>query len=361
MNADQITINPEFKNAMKGIGRANLEKSILKFGILDPLIVWDKGKKEKVLIDGHCRYEVCKIHDIAFSVVEIEFDNDEEAYNWIIKHQLDDRRNATPEEISVLRGRQYKREKKKHGGDRKSSGHYDHLMNTRKKIADEHKVEESTIRRDAKFAEAVDAISENVGPEAEEKILSGKKISGLSKKDVVAIAKEEPEKQKSAFAQAHFSTATVECNTPKKIINRVLEVLKTIDLDPCSNSHKKPNVPAKKHYTKSDNGLTKEWGGKVFMNPPYGTALPKWVKHVHEQYQKTNIKEAIVLIPSRTDTAWFRMLREYPRCFIWGRLKFSGAENTAPFPSMAVYLGNGAERFCKAFGDIGDIYQLVKK
>jgi len=54
------------------------------------------------------------------------------------------------------------------------------------------------------------------------------------------------------------------------------------------------------------------------------------------------------------------MLREFPRCFVWGRLRFIGQENAAPFPSMAVYLGQDVTGFAGAFGDIGDIYQLVE-
>jgi predicted RNA methylase len=29
-------------------------------------------------------------------------------------------------------------------------------------------------------------------------------------------------------------------------------------------------VPARKVYTKDDDGLTKPWSGLVFMNPPFG-------------------------------------------------------------------------------------------
>ena len=48
---------------------------------------------------------------------------------------------------------------KSHGGDRKSSGHFDHLKEpekTAEKIAKEHNISEKTVRRAAKFAEEVD-------------------------------------------------------------------------------------------------------------------------------------------------------------------------------------------------------------
>jgi site-specific DNA-methyltransferase (adenine-specific) len=48
---------------------------------------------------------------------------------------------------------------------------------------------------------------------------------------------------------------------------------------------------------------------------------------------------AVFLIPARTDTRWFHeIVLPYAAeiRFIKGRLKFSGAKNSAPFPSMIV-------------------------
>lgn len=156
----------------------------------------------------------------------------------------------------------------------------------------------------------------------------------------------------------HFSSDNIECYTPADIVSRAQAAMGRIDLDPCSNSRDEPNIPAEHHFTEEDDGLSRGWDGRVYMNPPYGRVLPAWVKHLCGEYDARRTIEAIALVPSRTDTLWFRALREYPRCFIWGRLKFVGQENSAPFPSMVVYLGDGLDRFCKAFSDIGDIYVL---
>lgn len=158
----------------------------------------------------------------------------------------------------------------------------------------------------------------------------------------------------------HYSSESDEWLTPGHIIDRVLKVLGEIDLDPCSNSKEDPNVPARHHFTREDDGLARPWYGRVYMNPPYGNEISDWVKHLHGQHQTGNVAEAIALVPSRTDTRWFRVLREYPRCFIWGRLKFSRHRNSAPFPSMTVYLGNNVHRFIKTFSDIGDVYTWVR-
>jgi len=138
---------------------------------------------------------------------------------------------------------------------------------------------------------------------------------------------------------------------------KVVDVLDGIDLDPCADSGRR--VPAKTHYTQKENGLSYEWAGKVYMNPPYGRELPCWVEKLCNEYTAGSVTEAIALVPSRTDTGWFKAFRDNPRCFISGRLKFSGYDNSAPFPSMVVYLGSDERGFADAFCDIGDIYQRV--
>ena len=81
----------------------------------------------------------------------------------------------------------------------------------------------------------------------------------------------------------------------------------------------------------------------MFCNPPYGKALPHWVKKAYEEAQKPNTK-VVMLIPARTDTAWF-----HDYCvngtieFLRGRVKFGGSKNAAPFPSMIVIFGNRTE------------------
>jgi len=154
---------------------------------------------------------------------------------------------------------------------------------------------------------------------------------------------------------ALYTSDTNEWYTPPEIIERVVRTLGRIDLDPCGNWFGEQRIPASKHYTAEDDGLTCLWHGKVYMNPPYGRALPGWIDKLITEYIAGEVSEAIALVPSRTDTRWFRKLKEYPRCFIWGRLSFSDV-GTATFPSMAVYLGDRPGVFYEAFKDIGDIY-----
>jgi len=155
---------------------------------------------------------------------------------------------------------------------------------------------------------------------------------------------------------ALYTSNSPEWYTPQDIISRVEASLGGIDLDPCSNSHGSPAVPAAHHFVEADDGLAKEWFGTVYMNPPYGRGIDEWVQKLDAAYQAGRVTQAVALLPARVDTRWFRILRDYAVCFINGRLRFSGAD-PAPFPSAAFYLGTNEEAFAREFGAIGDLYR----
>lgn len=158
----------------------------------------------------------------------------------------------------------------------------------------------------------------------------------------------------------HFSSATPEWYTPPIIVARVLDFFDEIDLDPCSNSRETPNVPATRHFTKADDGLSRRWSGRVYMNPPYGREIGQWVSKLCDEYERRNIEAGIALLPARTDTDWFRRLRDYALCFIDGRLTFIGAANAAPFPSLLAYVGDEVARYAEVMADLGDVWRRVR-
>ncbi len=158
----------------------------------------------------------------------------------------------------------------------------------------------------------------------------------------------------------HFSSATPEHYTPRLILDAAIDCMGAIDLDPCAESHDSPNVLAAMHYTKEDDGLSQPWVGRVYMNPPYGNEIAAWVTKLCQEHEHGGMTEAIALVPARTDTAWFRRLRDYPVCFVAGRLTFIGNDAPAPFPSAVFYLGEDIGRFYRAFGELGDIWQRLE-
>lgn len=162
-------------------------------------------------------------------------------------------------------------------------------------------------------------------------------------------------RQKPRMNPGMQSSDSAEWYTPAHIIQRVEQVLGHIDLDPCSNSATDPAVPALHHYTAADDGLSRSWFGKVYMNPPYGDVIGLWIERLLRAYQDGEITEGIALVPARTDTAWFQPLFDHHICFVRGRLKFSGAENSAPFPSAIIYVGVDLVLFTDSFGNLGRI------
>lgn len=88
-----LKIDEDYKQCLPELSKeeyTELEKSIVKDGVLNPILVWNG-----VIIDGHNRYAICKTHRIEkFPTKEIVFDSKDEALEWILRNQLG-RRNLT--------------------------------------------------------------------------------------------------------------------------------------------------------------------------------------------------------------------------------------------------------------------------
>lgn len=130
-----------------------------------------------------------------------------------------------------------------------------------------------------------------------------------------------------------FSNKTDEWATPQALFDALNEEF-GFDLDPCATAE---TAKCPQFFTKDDDGLTKNWGGRVvFCNPPYSKAA-EWVKKCYAESLKPGTT-VVLLVPARTDTKWFHKYI-YHRAeirFLKGRLKFSDSQNAAPFPSMLV-------------------------
>jgi len=81
-------------------------------------------------------------------------------------------------------------------------------------------------------------------------------------------------------------------------------------------------------------GLTKSWKKKTYVNPPYGRPILQWTKKAYEESLKGKL--VVMLLPVRSDTIWWNKyaLKASEIWFIKGRIKFKGATNSAPFPSV---------------------------
>lgn len=133
----------------------------------------------------------------------------------------------------------------------------------------------------------------------------------------------------------------------------ITERLGPFDVDPCSPVSR-PWDTARKHYSVLDNGLSKQWLGRVWCNPPYGTETAKWVLRCAEH------GNAIVLIFARTETRTFFDAiwgRADGLLFLKGRLRFCHvtglpADNSGA-PSVLVAYGHDNATRLKTSGIAG--------
>jgi hypothetical protein len=167
-------IEPEFQDLIPPMTPEEfemLEKSIIKNGCHEPLIVW---AGENILLDGHNRFKICLENKIEYKVVKREFDDENAAKNWMLMNQLG-RRNLSPDNLTILRGQLYKLGKGGQGGDKKSKGKICTLINTASEIAEKTGVSERTIKNDLKFVDAVDKLKDKIDPDFKKNIQEGKR------------------------------------------------------------------------------------------------------------------------------------------------------------------------------------------
>lgn len=126
------------------------------------------------------------------------------------------------------------------------------------------------------------------------------------------------------------SVSTNEWLTPQELIN----LMGPFDLDPCapcSMAHMggpKPWATASFHLCKCKDGLAFPWPStdRVWLNPPYGQQIGKWMKKLADH------SNGIALAFARTDAAWFQehvFDRAFALFFMKTRLLFYTATGDA--------------------------------
>lgn len=158
------------------------------------------------------------------------------------------------------------------------------------------------------------------------------------------------------------SSGENEWYTPPELIESVRAVMGDIDCDPASSKIANNTIQAKQFYTIADDGLSCEWAGRVFLNPPYAQPLvAQFAKAIAYKYETNETIEACVLVNNATETAWFRRILSQASavCFIQGRVKFldqQGQRSGCPLQGQAVlYLGSKQKLFAEIFTKHGAV------
>lgn len=132
------------------------------------------------------------------------------------------------------------------------------------------------------------------------------------------------------------TSKTVEWATPRALFDLWSGQYGPFDLDVCATDE---NAKCLRYFTREEDGLKQTWFGTCWMNPPYGKELPLWIDKAYRSIILDEADRVVCLLPARTDTRWWHTYVEAAADqvhFIKGRIKFEGATQNAPFPSVLV-------------------------
>lgn len=178
----------------------------------------------------------------------------------------------------------------------------------------------------------------------------------------------------------HLSTSN-EHYTPPGIALAAREVLGSIDLDPASCAAANTLVQASRFFSEYEDGLAREWSGRVFLNPPGGrvgciSEQKKWWRKLADEYAAGRVTTAIylgfnlqILQTSQVGcTDKTRLPMQFPMCIPSRRIKFVHNQGgklvvggSPAHASVIVYLppkdvSRSLHAFAKAFSPIGSVF-----
>lgn len=135
-----------------------------------------------------------------------------------------------------------------------------------------------------------------------------------------------------------LSTGKDDWETPIEFFKKLDEEFH-FTLDPCCTHE---TAKCEKYFTPVEDGLKQSWKDEVvFVNPPYSKKTkdnPGQEAWIRKSFEESKHATVVMLIPARTDTIAFHkyIYGKAEIRFLKGRLKFGGAKDAAPFPSMVV-------------------------
>lgn len=364
----QIVVDKEFHSLIPPLTAEEyngLEASILADGCRDALVVWGN-----VLVDGHNRYEICTSHNVPFDTVQKDFEDRDAVKLWMMKNQLARRNLNDMQRISIVRkcedaveakaiermkaGKSDPVEKFPQGKARDELGSmagvsgktYEHAVTVLETAPTP--IVEATMQDTLSINAAYQVTK--MEPEQQEEIAQ-RIQQGETPKEVVSDVQKRPHVTNNSGCNEWY--------TPERYLDLAREVLGEIDLDPASCAFANETVKARLFFSEDDDGLTKPWHGRVWMNPPYSADLVlKFAEKFVGEYNDGNVTEGIVLVNNATETAWFASLVSAATavCFPRGRIRYQSQnrESLAPLQGQAfLYFGENGDKFLQAFSEIG--------
>lgn len=161
--------------------------------------------------------------------------------------------------------------------------------------------------------------------------------------------------------------------TPEKFWGKIAEYEGGIDLDPCAApvgpiAEMNLTIEPPEHpdiYQRD--GLDADWGGVVFVNPPFSSKT-EWLAKAVEEYEAGNTDLIAVVVPDSTDTiSWWHEYIAGVADYVWfkeGRLSYldsEGNEQGSPtFGTALILYGEPSDELLEWLMETGHLVQTVK-
>jgi len=196
-----------------------------------------------------------------------------------------------------------------------------------------------------------------------------------------------------SHALVNQDSGNTEYYTEEYLIEMAREVMGEFDLDPASSVIANETVKAEQFFTIDDDGLSRYWAGKVWMNHPFskgekackpnckkkncvpslGMGKPtrghcitkdipgniEWTNKLVNEYKAGNVTEAICITFSSMSESWMNPLIEFMQCFPRGRINYrlpNGQKtNGITKGSLLTYMGPNPKKFREVFEKIGAV------
>lgn len=156
------------------------------------------------------------------------------------------------------------------------------------------------------------------------------------------------------------TSGDTEYYTPSFIIEAAREVMGGIDLDPASSAAANERVKATNYYTERDDGLTRQWHGRVWLNHPFTrVGNPLWIRKLITEFLAERCTAFCCITYACTSEAWFEPLHHSAQCYLIPRTNYylpdGSLKRGVTKGSVVSYSGVDREKFARVFKKLGAV------
>lgn len=173
-----------------------------------------------------------------------------------------------------------------------------------------------------------------------------------------------------------FPVKSNEWFTPACYIEAAREVMDGIDLDPASCELANRTVKAARYFTEKQDGLKQEWGGRMWLNPPYSSPHSPagmrggkqqgptglFITKLLDAFERGKVTQAVLCVNADMCRSWFQPLWAYPICFSSRPVQFVRPNQQSEhhfFSTAFAYLGPHEQKFIDIFSAFGVVARRV--